>query len=101
MLVKKYMTTNFAILTSTSTFREAVALFHRGKIGILPVINGDQKLLGVITRYSLFRALLDDVPLDSVIASYMIHDPLTLYEDEDTLAQTTAPCTGSRSATNG
>ncbi|MED4749801.1 sigma 54-interacting transcriptional regulator [Brevibacillus choshinensis] len=83
MLVKKYMTTNFATLTSTSTFREAVTFFQRGKIGIIPVVNGDEKLLGVITRYSLFRALLDNVPLDSVVTPYIIHDPLTLYEDED------------------
>ena len=86
MLVRDYMTTNFSFLKTHSTFREAVLYFHQSKVGILPVVDEQNQLVGAITRYSVFRALLEDIPLDSDVFTHMIREPVTLFEDEDLVA---------------
>lgn len=83
MLVKECMTDNYSSLKMASSFRQAVTYFLQVKTGILPVVDVDNKIVGVFTRYSLYRALLDGVQLDSPITSFIILDVVTVYEDED------------------
>ncbi|RNB75181.1 CBS domain-containing protein [Brevibacillus invocatus] len=77
-----FMTTNFSFLKTHSSFREAVLYFHQSKVGILPVVDEQNQLVGAITRYSVFRALLEDISLDSAVFTHMIREPVTLFEDE-------------------
>ncbi|MCM3081597.1 CBS domain-containing protein [Brevibacillus invocatus] len=75
------MTTNFSFLKTHSSFREAVLYFHQSKVGILPVVDEQNQLVGAITRYSVFRALLEDISLDSAVFTHMIREPVTLFEE--------------------
>ena len=50
MLVKEIMTTDLHTLTSDNTVKEAANLMLDKNISIIPVIDSDNKLLGVVTQ---------------------------------------------------
>ena len=50
MLVKEIMTTDLHTLTSDNTVKEAANLMLDKNISIIPVIDSDHKLLGVVTQ---------------------------------------------------
>lgn len=81
MLIREVMNREIKTLTLNCTLREAVQIFQYDKIGIIPVVDAKDNLLGAFSRYSLFRALLNDCPLDTFIHSYVIKDAVTIYED--------------------
>jgi transcriptional regulator with PAS, ATPase and Fis domain len=72
------MTHNFVALQSTSTIRCALESFlsHRLDIGCILDRNGE--LEGIITKYNLYRMLLNGYPLETSIAPYIIHDVTTV-----------------------
>ncbi|MFA1710147.1 sigma 54-interacting transcriptional regulator [Peribacillus frigoritolerans] len=83
MFVKEAMTHDFKALSLESTLREAVRIFQNDKIGLLPVVDANNSLLGAFSRYSLYRALLNDCSLDTLIEPYIIHDAVSIYENEE------------------
>ncbi|MGG1677222.1 sigma 54-interacting transcriptional regulator [Neobacillus sp. NRS-1170] len=83
MQVSEAMNRNIKTLSFKSTLREALQIFHTDKIGLIPVVNANNELLGAISRYSLYQALLNDCSIDTFIEEYMIRDVFTLKEDNN------------------
>jgi len=55
----RIMTTNIVSVTPDTTIEEAVELFERHRVSGLPVVDDQQRLLGVITEYELLRGISD------------------------------------------
>ncbi|WP_249593868.1 sigma-54-dependent Fis family transcriptional regulator [Peribacillus frigoritolerans] len=83
MFVKDVMTHEYKALSKQSSLREAVQIFQHDKIGLLPVVDANNILLGAFSRYSLYRALLNDCSLETLIEPYIIHDTVSIYENEN------------------
>jgi len=62
------MLVNKLILTEATTVHEAIQLLDRSGVGILPVVDSKQHLVGIITDGDIRRAVLNDtLNLDSII----------------------------------
>lgn len=81
--VKDFMNRNVPSLTTDSTLRDAVYLFRKDKIMILPVMDDKNQLLGIMTPSSLFKAFSEDATIDQSILPFMIKQVITVHEDDD------------------
>ncbi|PEL14241.1 sigma-54-dependent Fis family transcriptional regulator [Bacillus sp. AFS017336] len=88
MLVREAMTHKIKTLTQASTLREAIQIFHDLKIGIIPVVDENNRLLGAFSRSLLYRALLEDFPLNEKIESLFLRDVITVFENERLIEST-------------
>jgi transcriptional regulator with PAS, ATPase and Fis domain len=57
-----------------NTLRDATEYMLKTKYNTIPVADEDGNLLGVFTRSSLYRMILDEVSLDTGIGSYIIQE---------------------------
>lgn len=78
MQVKDLMTRLLFPLYETDTLRTALTYMQESKLNAIPVIHKDRTLLGVMTRSIMYRAILQDVPLDASIKPYIRRDAITL-----------------------
>jgi CBS domain-containing protein len=60
MEIGRYMKRNVISIPETSTIREAASLLVRHHIGLLPVVDGDRKLIGVAGLRDLLSLELPD-----------------------------------------
>lgn len=81
--VKVFMNKQIPKLYVNSTLRDAMAFFQKNKLKLLPVVDQHDSLLGVMTHSSLFKALLEDIPLDANILPYIIHDAVTVNTEDN------------------
>jgi CBS domain-containing protein len=89
MEISKHMKHNVISIPETSTIREAAAVFVRHHVGLLPVVNGSKKLIGVVGMRDLLSLELPDFV--SFIADVdFVHDfgaVETTHPDSETLNQ--------------
>jgi CBS domain-containing protein len=60
MIINKYMKRNVVSIPVTATIREAAAVFVKRHIGLLPVVDKDNKLVGVVGLRDLLSLELPD-----------------------------------------
>ncbi len=65
--VKDFMNRNIPNLCVDSTLRDAVNIFRKEKIMILPVMDGKNRLIGIMTPSSLFKAFSENAKIDQNI----------------------------------
>ncbi len=61
LTVGKIMTPNPITVKPDSTIREAAQLMLEHKIGGLPVVDDDKKVVGIITESDIFRLLVEEL----------------------------------------
>ncbi|QHS21969.1 sigma-54-dependent Fis family transcriptional regulator [Virgibacillus sp. MSP4-1] len=92
MKVKHFTTVNYVQLSLDSTIREALSAFLHHQVDIGCVTDQNQ-LLGIVHKYSIYRALLNESSLDDGIEPLMktrvitIHKDQTLYEARDKMME--------------
>ncbi|MGM7635265.1 sigma 54-interacting transcriptional regulator [Bacillus sp. Hm123] len=79
--IKDIMTPITETLRETSTLQEALVMMKENKWNTLPVTNDDRQLIGVFTRSSLYRMVLNEQSLSTSIKDYVIDQPVTLPEN--------------------
>lgn len=79
--VKDFTTVNYVHLDPQSTIREAVQAFltHRMDIGC---ITKNKKLLGIVHKNSIYRALLQNASLDQGIKSLIKENVITISKEQ-------------------
>jgi transcriptional regulator with PAS, ATPase and Fis domain len=88
MKVEYFTTTDYAELSNKSTIRETLETFLEKRVDIACVIDGGE-LIGIVTKYSLYRLLLNHPSLDQPIYPAIkrniitIQKDMTLYEAKD------------------
>lgn len=65
-----------------ATIRDAIAAIDHGGAQICLVVNGQQRLVGVVTDGNVRRGLLRGASLDDVVATIMTRDPVVLHEGQ-------------------
>lgn len=60
MEIGKYMKRNVVSISETSTIREAAAVFVKHHVGLLPIVNQDKKLIGIVGLRDLLALELPD-----------------------------------------
>jgi PAS domain S-box-containing protein len=81
MNVLDYTSTDIVSLTPSSTMREALQGFLELKQDIACVTDGGF-LIGIVTKYSIYRSLLSGFSLDSDIQSCIKKEVITLFEGD-------------------
>lgn len=60
MVIRKYMKRNVVSINETATIREAAAMIVEHHIGLLPIVDQDNKLVGVVGLRDLLSLELPD-----------------------------------------
>lgn len=60
MAISQYMKRNVVSIHETETVREAAAVFVKNHIGLLPVVNDDNKPIGIVSLKDLLALELPD-----------------------------------------
>ncbi|MEO8354400.1 MAG: CBS domain-containing protein [Chloroflexota bacterium] len=60
MIISQYMKRNVVSIPATTSVREAAAIFVKKHIGLLPVVNDDNKPIGVVGMRDLLSLELPD-----------------------------------------
>lgn len=60
MIISKYMKRNVVSIHTTATVREAAAIFAKKHIGLLPVVDNDNKPIGIVSLKDLLALELPD-----------------------------------------
>ena len=81
LTVSQMMNRNFRVLHMSDTLRTVIESYQDYKISTLPVVNEDEKLIGVFPRKRLFKALLEGASLETPLASYMVDHPVFITDD--------------------
>lgn len=67
LTVKDLMATKVLTVTPDALLQEAATIMLEKKIGGLPVVDQDQKVVGVITETDIFKALVDMLETEQLI----------------------------------
>lgn len=70
MLVKDIMTSDYGTLQVSSKLWDVVKLFRRTRLDAVPVVDGQNKVIGVMTKHCLYEALLAGGDLNQGIEKY-------------------------------
>lgn len=81
--VQDFMTRDIPTLSVDSTLRDAINLFRKEKIMILPVMDDKNQLLGIMTPSSLFKAFSENATIEQSILPFMIKQVITVHEKDD------------------
>lgn len=82
--VKDFMNDQVPFLNKEITIRHAIQLIREHKLKILPVINNEYSLIGIITDSSILKALSEqDADLDESISPHIIKNVVTVRENDD------------------
>lgn len=81
LTVGQMMNKNFKVLYLGDTLRTVVEYYQEYKINTLPVVDENEKLIGVFPKKRLFKALLDGASLDTPCEYYMVDNPVFITTD--------------------
>jgi CBS domain-containing protein len=73
MEISKYMKRNVVSIPETSTIREAASVFIKHHIGLLPIVDKNKKLVGVVGLRNLLSLELPDF-ISFVVDLDFVHD---------------------------
>jgi len=82
-------------LKPVDTLRDAVVSFARSRLDAIPVVGEDGQLMGVMTKYNLYKALLDGLSLDMQLTG-LYHHPAVVVEEEDSFEKVYMTMVGKR-----
>ncbi|MFJ7736665.1 sigma 54-interacting transcriptional regulator [Lysinibacillus sp. NPDC097287] len=81
MFIHEFMSTSFIRVTPTATIKEVIQLFEEKKQDLAIVFQHEQ-FIGIVTKYSLYRLLLQTNSLQQVIKEAIIEDVFTINEND-------------------
>lgn len=84
MKIAEVMTTDFRTLRPENNVEQALREFARCHVNILPLVDKDGRLMGIITRNRLVRHLAAGISLNCFLEQIMVKEPVCLYPDYDT-----------------
>lgn len=82
MKLKEIMTRNPILLRPEQTIKEAAAIFMRNQIDGAPVIDENNKLIGIFTKTHIYRAITREMDMMSSIEKLMTREVLTGHPDD-------------------
>lgn len=83
MEMKQIMTTNLVTINPEGSLLKATSLMRQHKVDALPVIDQNQKLLGLITKSHVLEAFLHNLPPTTPVKDLMITELFTMSPEDD------------------
>ncbi len=83
VFISDLMTTNFKSCTKEQTLNEILPLFTQTQSNILPVVDNNHKLIGIITKNKIFQLLTTQPSFDMTIEHYCNDRPIFLRPTND------------------
>lgn len=81
MLAEKDMTTSFQTCYTSDSIKCALNIFDKYKLNIIPVVNLNNELIGILTKNKVIHALNHDYPLSSPIESLVNFKPVYIHPE--------------------
>lgn len=81
LTVKQMMNTSFQLLHLDDTLRTVISYYNEYKLSTLPVVDEQEKLIGVFPKKRLFQALLDGAGLDDACGPFVVYNPVFVSSD--------------------
>jgi len=78
LAVKQMMKKQFNVIHSDDTLRTIIQYYLDFKLDTLPVVDNDNKLIGVFPKKRLYKALLDGSSLDDPCTPYIVYKPISI-----------------------
>jgi transcriptional regulator with PAS, ATPase and Fis domain len=75
------MNKNFTTIKPTDTFKAIINIYKQYKIDIIPVVDAEDRLVGVFPRGKLYNALLDGKSLNDPCMDYIVLSPTTIQSE--------------------
>ena len=82
MRITDVMTREFPRLKREDNVRQAVDYLKDSKLDALPVVDGEQRLIGYFTRSRLYKGLLNGASLDDPVSQHMVREVISLRFDD-------------------
>jgi PAS domain S-box-containing protein/TyrR family helix-turn-helix protein len=82
MKVRDYMTPNPIVVYKEETISRAASLLLENRIDGLPVVDEAYKLIGLVTKSHVFRAMKNYLPEETPVETLMQTRLVTLYDDQ-------------------
>jgi CBS domain-containing protein len=83
--LEEIMTRGVVMARTTTSLYEAVRTIADGNITGLPVVDEDDKLVGIVTEKDVIRYLLNTEGIDGTVEDCMSADVVSLNMDEDSM----------------
>ncbi|MDQ1005299.1 CBS-domain-containing membrane protein [Neobacillus niacini] len=80
LLITDYMSTNFVSCTLEETLEDVTAKFLNTPSKILPVVNEENVLIGIVTQNKISRLLASKISFKTNIRDFYIANPISLSE---------------------
>lgn len=78
LIARDIMTESLATIRPDATIREAVELLIAERISGLPVVDDNDRLVGIITEFALLAIAYDSVVLEEPVSQHMTTELLTV-----------------------
>ena len=79
--VRSIMSESLVTVTPESSIQEATELILLQQVSGLPVLDADEKLVGIVTEFALLGLAYDDRIRDDTVAKHMTTEVLTVEAD--------------------
>jgi len=86
-LARDVMTTDVVTVRPDTSIQEAADLFEAHQVSGLPVVDRQQRLLGILTEYDLLQSI-NPLQMRGTVADFMTTDVVTVDEDTALFALT-------------
>ncbi len=83
MKLKDIMTVSPIMVRADNTINEVVNIFLENKIDGVPVVDEDNRLVGLFTKGHVYRAISRSLDLDSPVSTLMTREVYTARPDDD------------------
>lgn len=74
--IQQMMNKRFKVIHEDDSLRTIIQNYQDCRLDTLPVVDNNDKLIGVFPKKRLYKALLDGASLDDACAAYIINDPV-------------------------
>mgnify|MGYP002400824749 CR=1 FL=1 len=69
LITEKFLSSNFISITTRHSLRHCLEAFLKHRADVACVVDADGKLEGIVTKYTIYRALLSGASIDSPVTS--------------------------------
>ncbi|HBV89235.1 MAG TPA: sigma-54-dependent Fis family transcriptional regulator [Desulfosporosinus sp.] len=81
LTVKQMMNKHFIVIRPGDSLRTVIQYYQDSRLDTLPVVDNNDKLIGVFPKKRLYKALLDGSSLDDPCTPYIVNKPISVSWD--------------------
>ncbi len=79
--IQQMMNKQFQVVHGDDSLRTIIQSYQDCRLDTLPVVDSEDKLIGVFPKKRLYKALLDGASLDEACAPYIVNEPVFVSAD--------------------